>query len=298
VTLPTGVETLVCDVASVAGHEQEPGNGQRLVAVFQRMPAGGKDREPRLEALMSLAQEVQSPITTVNNYADLLLSESVGTLGDSQRKFLTRIKSNAERMKQMTDDLFSDTRKTKELVDPYTELLDMAKLIEATVAGSQSHLEDRELTLELCVDEDLPTIVADPEMLQRVLSNLLSNACLASTVGGRVQLRAVHAPTHPLAEGKPDADGEGYLVVSVTDSGGGLSEEALDRVFDQSRPSQTPPGLGESGAGLALAKIMMEAGGGHLWVQSQEGEGTSFSFAVPVGSAEQHVDPMSGATKS
>ena len=71
-------------------------------------------------------------------------------------------------------------------------------------------------------------------------------------------------------------------MVSVIDSGGGLSDEALQQVFDRSRPSQTPPGLGESGAGLAWAKTLVEAQGGRLWVESENGVGTTFRFVLPV----------------
>jgi two-component system sensor histidine kinase VicK len=174
----------------------------------------------------------------------------------------------------------------------------MVEIIDSTVARSESQFEDRELTLEMSIASDLPVIEADPEVLQRVLANLLSNACLASTVGGRVQLEVIHSAVHPLAGEEQDPVSGGYLVVSVTDSGGGLSDAALERAFDRSRPSQTPPGLGESGAGLALAKMMIEEGGGDLWAQSEEGKGTSFSFAVPASTVEQSPGPLSGAKES
>ena len=76
--------------------------------------------------------------------------------------------------------------------------------------------------------------------------------------------------------------GDGFVIVSVRDSGGGLSDEALSRVFDRGRPSRTPQGLGESGAGLALVKTLVEAHGGRVWVESEDGVGTTLSFVLPV----------------
>jgi signal transduction histidine kinase len=111
---------------------------------------------------------------------------------------------------------------------------------------------------------------------------LLSNACLASTVGGQVIVQAAQSPTVPLDHEETSLNGDGFLVVSISDSGGGLSEEALTRVFDRARPSGTPEGLGESGAELSLARTLVEAHGGRLWVESKKGVGTTFSLVLPV----------------
>jgi signal transduction histidine kinase len=214
-------------------------------------------------------------------------------LGSSQRKFLTRIKANAERMRQMADDLFHEGQGDAEEATSRQQSVELATLIEETVAQARCQMEDRELTLDLVLAKDLPVIHAEPGVLQRVLSNLLSNACLASTVGGRVQVEATLATAAPQALDMDLNDGE-YVIVSVSDSGSGLSGEELERVFDRSRPSQTPPGVGESGASLALVKMMIEARGGKIWVQSREGKGTTFGFAVPVLSEEPPLEPTPG----
>jgi signal transduction histidine kinase len=150
-----------------------------------------------------------------------------------------------------------------------------------TIAGAHSQLEDRELTLDLDLPEDLPSVKADPDYMRRVVANLLSNACLASAVGSEIQVRTAESAGVP-QEQNLHLNGDRFVVLAIRDSGGGLPDEALGRIFDPGRPSRTPPGLGESGAGLALVKTLVEAHGGRLWVESNQGAGTTFSFILPV----------------
>jgi signal transduction histidine kinase len=155
-------------------------------------------------------------------------------------------------------------------------------------------LEDLGVTLELDLPDNLPVVKADPDYLRRALANLLSNACLASSAGGQIQVQATQATSFPQAQHLA-VNGDGFVIVSVRDSGGGLSDEALDRVFDRARPRYTPPGLGESGAGLALVKTLVEAQGGRLWVESEKGVGTTFSFVLPVNDVGGRPDQQAGA---
>jgi signal transduction histidine kinase len=115
-----------------------------------------------------------------------------------------------------------------------------------------------------------------------VLVNLLSNACMASHEGGRIEVWASASEQSPFKPQRVGQNGAGFVIVSVKDAGGGLSADALSRVFDRGRPSRTPEGLGESGAGLALVKTLVEAHGGRLWIESESGVGTTFSFVLPV----------------
>jgi signal transduction histidine kinase len=230
----------------------------------------------------TMADDLRSPMTTIVSYTDLLLGESVGSLGEEQRRYLMRIKAGAERMIEMTDDLTRIATGEEHLASPKLQELDLSRLIESTAAISHDQFEERGLTLDLELPETLPSIEADPDYLRRVISSLLSNAYLASSVGGKVAVQAVQSGS-PSFEGiGVELNGDGFVVVSVTDAGGGLSEEASDRIFDRTRPSQTPTGLGESGAGLALVKTLIEAHGGRLWVESTNGVGTTFSFVLPV----------------
>jgi len=282
VTIQMGINTLMCDLAPLLDPDAPPDEEHRLIVIMQDVSAEVEEQRSQLETMAMLAHELRTPITTIISYADMLLGEAVGTVGSAQRKYLTRIKAGAERMARMTDDLTREAGVEEQWSGPQRQPVDVNGLIQATVAGSHCQLEDRELSLELELPDDLPAIHADPDHLRHVLSHLLSNACLASTVGGQVLVQAAQSPAVLLDREELSLNGDGFVVVSISDSGGGLSEESLTRVFDRARPSRTPAGLGESGAGLSLVRTLVEAHGGRLWVESERGVGTTFSFVLPV----------------
>jgi len=280
-TMRMGLNTLMCDVAPLPDTEGEGADVQRLVAILQDVSIEAEEQQVQLDAVASLADELRTPITTISSYTDLLLGETMGILGEAQRKFLLHVKAGAERIAQIAGLMTGEGRAEEQWTRPQRQTVDVNKLIEAAIAGTHGQLENRELRLALEMQEDLPRIAADPDYLRRVLANLLSNACLASRVGGQVDIRTARSDDSPLDQ-PLELNGDGFVIVSITDSGGGLSDEALNRVFDRGRPSGAPSGLGESGAGLALVKTLVEAHGGRLWVESKKGKGTTFSFVLPV----------------
>jgi signal transduction histidine kinase len=290
VTMQLGTNTLMCDLAPLLDPDAPQDEEHRLIVILQDVSAEVEEQRFQLETMATLAHELRTPITTIISYADMLLAETAGAIGSAQRKYLTRIKAGAERMVTMTDDLVREAGVEEPWNGPQRQSVDVSSLIEDTVAGSHCQLEDRDLSLELDLPEDLPPILADPDHLRQVLAQLLSNACLASTVGGQVMVQVAPSPAAlPESEGL-SLNGDGFVVVSVSDSGGGLSEEALTRVFDRARPSRTPEGLGESGAGLSLVRTLVEAHGGRLWVESERGVGTTFSFVLPVNGVGQRAE--------
>lgn len=276
-TMRLGVNTLMWDVAPLASGGSTP----RLAAIFQDVSVEAEEQRVHLEAIASLAEELRTPVTTISSYTDLLLSETMGILGETQRKFLRHVKEGAQRIAKIAGLLTRQARAEEKWNRPERHPVDVNKLIEVAIAGTYNQLEDRELRLTLEMQEDLPEIVADRDYLRRILSNLLDNAFLASTVGGQVGIRTAQSASPPLAQDL-ELNGDGFVIVSITDSGGGLSEEALGQVFDPNRPGMAAEGLGKSGADLALVKTLVEAHGGRLWVESETGIGTTFSFVLPV----------------
>jgi two-component system phosphate regulon sensor histidine kinase PhoR len=293
-TMKAGPSTLMCELAPLPNPDASSGEVAGLVVVVQDVSTETEGQRERMDAIASLAEESRTSITTIVNYADLLLSDAVGSVGNAQRKFLMRIKAVAERVAEITGDLTHKATADEGWSRFQRQPIDVSELIEATIARSHDQLEDLGVTLELDLPDDLPVIDADPDYLRRALSNLLSNACLASSEGGQVQVQATQAASLPQAQHMA-VNGDGFVIVSVRDSGGGLSDEALDQVFDRSRPRYTPPGLGESGAGLALVKTLVEAQGGRLWVESEKGVGTTFSFVLPVNDVGGRPDGRAGA---
>jgi signal transduction histidine kinase len=298
VTLQMGINTLMCDLAPLLDPEALQAEEHRLIVILQDVSAEVAEQRSQLEGMAMLAHELRTPITTIISYVDMLLSEAVGMVGSAQRKYLSRIKDGAERMAEMTDDMTRQAGIEEQWSGVQRQPVDVGTLIQSTVDGSHAQLEDREISLELKLPDDLPAIQADPDHLRHALLHLLSNACLASAIGGQVQVQAAQSPTASLEQEELSFNGDGFVVVSIRDSGGGLSEDALTRVFDRARPSRTPDGLGESGAELSLARTLVEAHGGRLWVESERGVGTTFSLVLPVNNiGERAAEPLEALEK-
>jgi PAS domain S-box-containing protein len=247
---------------------------------------GGPDQEPgnRNEIVASLAQELRTPMTSIGGYTDLLLNESAGILGAMQRQFLQRVKANAERMSGMLNDLVRVTAVDIEQFELEPETVNLIEIIEEAIMGSSAQFRERNIAIRLDLADSLPPLHVDRDSLYQIMSHLLANACQCSQAGTDV---IVHAHSQVGAEG--------YLIVSVADTGGGINPVDRQRVFSRRYRAGNPliEGLGDTGIGLSIAKTLVEAHGGRIWVDCEMGQGSSFSLLLPVAqtSEERQVEP-------
>jgi signal transduction histidine kinase len=225
------------------------------------------------EVIASITQELRTPMTSIAGYTDLLLGESVGILGAMQRQFLQRVKANVARMEGMLTDLVQitaiDTGQLKLAAAP----LDVPELIKDAVMAVSTLFRERELSIRLELADNLPQLHTDRESLQQILQHLLSNAALCSPNQAEV---IVHAQV-PLEMSE-------YMLFSVADQGGGIALEDRQRAFHRMYRADHPlvEGLGETGVGLSIAKALVEAQGGRIWVDSEMGVGSTFTFILPL----------------
>ena len=260
---------------------------KQLVEIIHRQKEDvGQSEEQRAkdQFIASISQELRTPMTSITGYTDLLLGELVGALADMQRKFLQRIKANTERMGSMLNDLIGvsaiDAGQLKLQIEP----LDMAEVIEDTIFGARAQLEEKEILLDVDVDENLPLVKADADYAHQIMTNLLSNACKCSPAGGRIGIRAMAYDRREFGE-----SAIGYLLVSITDSGGGIAPEDQSKVFDRFYRAERPliAGLGETGVGLSIVKALVDAHGGQIWVESEMGVGSTFNYILPIAEDER-----------
>ncbi|HLF25679.1 MAG TPA: ATP-binding protein [Anaerolineae bacterium] len=232
---------------------------------------------PRDEVIASIAQELRTPMTSINGYTDLLLGESVGILGAMQRQFLQRVKANIERMGGLLNDLIGVAAIDAGNIQLEPEPIDAIEVIEEAIMGSSAQYRERGITVQLDLDERLPKIQADRDNMYQILSHLLSNACSVTPSGGEV---VVGAHTH--------LDTPDFVLISVTDCGGGIDPQDRQRVFNRLYRADNPliAGLGETGVGMSIARALVEAHGGRIWVDSEMGHGSTFTFIIPVARAE------------
>jgi signal transduction histidine kinase len=247
----------------------------------------GKISTDQAEVVASISQELRQPMSSIIGYADLLLGESVGILGALQRKFIERIRTSTERIGGLVDDLIQMTTLEAGLVATNPVSVDLNLIIDNAMAYTSSQMREKNITLRIDIPENLQPLHADREALQQILIHLLQNAGAATPVEGSVTLRV---------RTQKEAGSE-YVIIQVSDTGGGIPKEDLSRVFSRLYRAENAliQGVGDTGVGLSIAKTLTDAQGGRIWVDSEMGTGSTFSVSLPLKSASPATEISQGA---
>jgi signal transduction histidine kinase len=261
-----GSHALNVELAALTANDSAPGG---VVAVLTA-PNGKEEAGNHNEVIASLAQELRTPMTSISGYTDLLLGESLGILSAMQRQFLQRVKANIERMNGMLNDLVRVTAIDTEHFELEPEPVNLREIIEETIMGSSAQFHEHDIAIQLDLAEQLPPLHADRDSLYQIMSHLLANACLCSKPGTQIGVSAQRS------------EAKGFVAVSVTDTGNGISLADRQRVFSRHYRADNPliEGLGDTGIGLSIAKTLVEAHGGRIWVNSEMGKGSTFTFLL------------------
>jgi signal transduction histidine kinase len=257
---------------------------------YLQLQSKQKDAPPpaeKLEQIASISQDLRQPMSSIIGYTDLLLGESIGILGALQRKFLERIRASSERMGGLVDDLMEKSIVENGSQSGSAQSVDISPIIDDAIALSMSQLREKNIALRVDLPEELPGINIDRESLQQILLHLLQNAGSATPTEGQISLRA--------SVTRENSDQE-YLLLQISDSGPGISSEDLPRVFSRLYRADNNPiqGVGDTGIGLAVAKALVEAQRGRIWVDTEISRGSTFSVLLPI-SGIAKLQPVEGS---
>lgn len=248
----------------------------KLVQVEQ--VADNANASEQTEVIASISQDLRQPLSSVVGYTDLLLGESVGILGSLQRKFVERIKAATERIGSRVDDIIQVTNLETGLTVLNPEPADLNSIIDNAMSYTKSQIREKNITLHLDLPKTVQSIYADPEALQQILIHLLQNAGAVSPDEGSITLKV---------KTQSEAGGE-YVLLQVTDTGGGIPSEDIPRVFTRLYRANNVliQGVGDTGVGLSIAKTLTEAQSGRIWVESEPDVGSTFSVLLPMSNGE------------
>jgi PAS domain S-box-containing protein/diguanylate cyclase (GGDEF)-like protein len=240
------------------------------------------------EFISSASHEMRTPLTSIKNAVDLILKRKAGEITDVQERFLSMAQRNLDRFASLIDTLLDTSRiESGKLRLNYTEM-DIRACIENVMNMFKSAADEKSISLNTNIEPDLPTIYADVSRIEEVIINLVNNAIKFTPEQGTVTVEV-----HELEEAPEMPEGvKGFLNISVTDNGIGIPQEEIGRIFDkfyQVESSLSVHKKSGSGLGLAIAKYVVEAHGGKIRCKSKEGEGSTFSFTLPVIDQEQVV---------
>jgi len=217
----------------------------------------------------SASHELRTPLTSITGYAEFLEDEVGGPLTMDQRAFVTQIQEGAKRLQRIVDDMLDFARLEAGSFKLVMREADLGLLVQEELAFVQPQAQEAKVTLRTELPSEPVHVSMDPSRIGQVFLNLLGNAIKFTPAGGEVAIAL-----------RNERDG---VRVEVRDTGIGIAEEHLGRLFQkffQVDPSMTRE-HGGAGLGLSIAKALVEAHGGRIGVTSRVGTGSTFWFTLP-----------------
>lgn len=222
------------------------------------------------DAFLSIVtHELRTPLTVISGITEMFEAGIYGELTVEQFEHLRQIALQAHRLRQLVNDLLDLSKMEAGMMRLRREMLDPHSLIAAVVEQLALVAAQAGVHLSIQASYDLPEVNCDGQRIEQVLSNLISNAIKFTPPGGHVTITA--------------REESGNVRFLVADTGRGIPEEALPRVFDKffQVQSSTESGAKGTGLGLAIVKHLVELHGGEAGVVSEAGQGSQFFFTLP-----------------
>lgn len=217
------------------------------------------------EFIAAASHELRTPLTSVQMGIHLLLEGSTGQLSERQQEILEVCREDTARLDRLMRELLDLSKIESGAVTPVLAPIRPSALIVGAIDPLRLQVESRGIRLQVDAPPDLPAVSVDRGQIERVITNLVTNAMRATPPGGTIAVAAV-----PRGEG---------IAISVADTGTGIPRESLSRIFEAF--VQVPHATGGgAGLGLTISRRIVEAHGGQLTVQSSPGQGSTFTFTV------------------
>jgi signal transduction histidine kinase len=220
------------------------------------------------EFLASMSHELRTPLNSIIGFADVLLEGIDGQLNERMVEDVTLIRDSGRHLRSLIGEMLDMSKIEAGVMELYYEKIDVPALAEEIIANAQSLAKDKDLVFDLQIDPELQIIEADRTRLMQILLNLISNA-IKFTEKGEITLSM--------------SQNNGELVASVQDTGIGIEQDDIPKIFEQFRQVDGSPTrkAGGAGLGIPISKSLVELHGGKMWVESVPGIGSTFSFTIP-----------------
>lgn len=231
------------------------------------------------EFLANMSHELRTPLNAIIGFSEALGDGIYGPLNDKQREYIKDIERSGIRLLNTINDIIDVSRIEAGVVNIETSEFSLKELIYSSEAIFREKARKHNIEMTYSVEDDIDIIKGDQRKLKQVLVNLISNAIKFTPDGGKVNVTARKAIN--ACEGKdsiPD-----HIEISVEDTGIGIAAEDMPRLFQPFGQLESPyqKRYEGTGLGLFLIKRLIEMMGGKVWVQSEKGKGSRFTFVIP-----------------
>jgi len=238
-----------------------------VLLLFQDLTELRNLQTTRRELIGNISHEFRTPLAGIKAMVETL---GGGAIDDKKaaRDFLSRIDNEVARLTQLVAELTELSRIETGKAELKKEPVNLNQLVEEVIAQLSPQVERQKLSISQDFAADLPSVPADKDRIRQVITNLVHNSIKFTRPGGTITIT-----TKTL---------EGSVVVDIADTGIGIPKEDLARVFERFYKGDKARAGEGTGMGLAIAKHVVEAHGGNTWVESEEGNGSTFGFSLPL----------------
>jgi signal transduction histidine kinase len=232
------------------------------------------------EFISSVSHELRTPLTSIKGYASILMAGKIGEIPVAVKDRLAKINTHSDSLVKMINDLLDIARIESGRADMKYVLQPIKPLIDNIADLLTPQMTTRELNLKVDLPPDLPDVYIDRNHAERVFINLVGNALKFTPAKGTITIAA-----------NPKLDDREMIVFSVSDTGIGIKEDDLAKLFEEFYrvDNEINAGVKGTGLGLSLVKQIVEAHGGRVWVTSKLNVGTTFFFTLPTAKEQVKV---------
>jgi len=275
---PANVDEIKTTIINALRQQRLSRENKRLVDDLQRsnklLFEANKQLKKTTDAksafLASMSHELRTPLNTIIGFSELMIDEVPGEINEEQRQCLNDVLSSSKHLLSLINEVLDLSKIESGKVELRLSNIILTKVIESLKSTLMPILASRKQSLDIKIEEGLPSVYTDKAKLRQVLLNLLTNAIKFTSDGGKLKIEAIR-------------DGD-WCQVSVIDNGTGIKKADQERIFEpftqiDALPEERREG---TGLGLALTKQLVEMCGGKIWVESEYGKGSQFTFTVPL----------------
>lgn len=231
------------------------------------------------EFISLISHELRTPLTSIIGFSELLIDKVPGEINMVQEEYIKNIQSSGQQLLEIINNLLDISKLQAGKLELVLTDFDIRGLVSEVEGSVMPLINRKELRFENQIEDGIPMIYADRAKIKQTLLNLISNAIKFTPKGGNISIAVT----------KTAINNRSMLQVSVTDTGVGISAEDKEKIFEEFRQVNSTyareyPG---TGLGLSIAKRFVEMHGGSIWVDSRSGDGSTFTFRIPIKTERQ-----------
>jgi len=263
--------------ASTAVIENEDGKTVGMVSVLSDITKQKQLDEAKSKFLAHVSHELRTPLLAMQESLSLLIGREVGEINPEQEKFLTIAHRNIGRLSRLVNDLLDVAKLEAGKIELHPVPFEIREMVHHVVETVRNWAESKGVMIHGSYPERTVEVEADPDRLTQVVTNILGNAIKFTPEGGKIIVE-VDAERLEL-----DVTDEPCVSIAVQDSGIGIPKEDQKRIFEKFEQVSlsSPQGVSSTGFGLTIAREIVQMHGGKIWVESNEGQGSRFTFVIP-----------------